>query len=80
MGLHERAMAVLEELLLPQVKQVDGDVVPITGFRDRLLVEQVLAQVGDFLFGAKVPTRLSHDEFLRCSLLLTAHGEKSRFN
>lgn len=67
MGLHERAMAVFEELFLPQVEQVDGDAALITDFRDRLLVEQVLAQDGDFLFGAKMPTRLSHDEFLRCS-------------
>jgi len=41
--------AVLEELLLPEIEEVDREVVLLTDVRDGLLLQEVEAQETDFL-------------------------------
>jgi hypothetical protein len=48
-GVLEGSGAILEELLLPEIEEVDGEVVFLTDVGDRLLLQEVEAQKADFL-------------------------------
>src|SRR5436305_12075132 len=52
--------AVLEELLLPQVEEVDREVVLLANVGDRLLLQEMESEQGDLLFRREVPTLASH--------------------
>ena len=60
-GILEGGGAVLEELLLPEVEEVDGAVVLLADVGDGLLLQEVEAEQGDLLFRGKVPA-LSRQE------------------
>jgi hypothetical protein len=49
----EGGVAVLEELLLPAVEEVDGDAVVLAQVGDGGLLQEVQAQDGDLLLGAE---------------------------
>src|SRR5436305_8543871 len=58
-GVSEGGGAVLEELLLPEVEEGDGEVVLLTEVGDGLLLQE--AEQGDFLLGGKVTTLTSQE-------------------
>ena len=60
-GVIEGGGAVLEELLLPEVEEGDGEVVLLADVGDGLLLQEVEAEQGDLLFRGKVPA-LSRQE------------------
>ena len=72
-------MAVLEELLLPVVEEVDGDAVFVAQIGNRDLLQEVLPQDGDLLLGAEVTTGLGHGKFLRESLAANPREGKFQF-
>jgi hypothetical protein len=53
-GILEGSGAVLEELLLPEVEEIDGEVVLLADVGDRLLLQEVEAKQGDLLLRGKV--------------------------
>ena len=54
-GLLEGSGAVVEELLLPEVEEGDGEVVLLADVGDGLLLQEVEAEQCDLLFRGKVP-------------------------
>src|SRR4029453_19061476 len=60
-GVGEGGGAVLEELFLPEVEEVDVEVVLLTDVGDGLLLQEVEAKQGDFLLRGKVPTLATHN-------------------
>ena len=50
-GALESRRAILEKRLLPEVEKRGLDLVLLANLRDRLLVDEVLAQDFDFVFG-----------------------------
>src|SRR6478672_124993 len=59
-GVSEGSGAVLEELLLPEVEEVHGEVVLLADIGDRLLLQEVEAEQGDFLLGGVVTALAGH--------------------
>src|SRR5947209_2588797 len=59
-GVVEGGGAVVEELLLPEVEEGDGEVVLLTDVGDGLLLQEVEAEQGHLLFRAKVPALTRH--------------------
>src|SRR5918999_1542503 len=55
-GLGEGSGAVLEELLLPEVEEGDGEVVLLADVRNRLLLQEVEAKQGDLLLRGEMTT------------------------
>jgi hypothetical protein len=53
-GSVEGSGAILEELLLPEVEKGDPEVVLLADVGDRLLLEEMKAEQGDFLVRGKV--------------------------
>jgi hypothetical protein len=60
-GIREGGGAVLEELFLPEVEEVDGEVVFLTEVGDGLVLQEVETEQGDFLLRGKVTTLASHE-------------------
>jgi hypothetical protein len=59
-GILEGSRAVLEELLLPEVEEVDGEVVFLADVGDRLLLQEVEAKQSDLLFRSEVTALANH--------------------
>src|SRR5262249_62017325 len=59
-GVSEGSGAVLEELPLPEVEEVHGQVVLLADVGDGLLLQEVEAEQGDLLFRSEVPTLPGH--------------------
>src|SRR5690242_10447864 len=55
-GFGEGGGAVVEELLLPEVEEVDGEVVLLADVGDGLLLQEVESEQGDLLLGGEVTT------------------------
>src|SRR5262249_20418523 len=60
-GVGEGGGTVLEELFLPEVEEVDAEVVFLTDVGDGLLLQEVEAQQGDLLLRSDRTTLTSHD-------------------
>jgi hypothetical protein len=60
-GVIEGGGTVLEELLLPEVEECDGQVVLLAEVGDGLLLQEVEAKQGDLLFRGKVPALSRHE-------------------
>ena len=60
-GVLEGGGAVLEELLLPEVEEVDVEVVLLTDVGDGLLLQKVEAKQGDLLLRAEVTALPGHE-------------------
>jgi hypothetical protein len=58
-GVGEGGGTVLEERFLPEVEEVDGEVVFLTEVGDGLLLQEVEAKQGDLLLRGKVTTLAS---------------------
>src|SRR5579885_1174728 len=61
-GILKGSGAVLEELLLPEVEEVDGEVVLLTDVGDRLLLQEVESKQGDLLLRGEVTTLPGHQK------------------
>jgi hypothetical protein len=59
-GMLEGGGAVVEELLLPELEEVHGEVVLLAEVGGGLLLQQVQAKQGDFLLRGKVTALPSH--------------------
>jgi hypothetical protein len=57
----EGSGAVLEELLLPELEEVDGEVVLLAEVRNRFLFQEVESEQGNLLLGGKVATFSGHE-------------------
>src|SRR5262245_9248540 len=54
-------LAVLEEGLLPEVEEVDGDADAFADVGNRDLIDEVFPEQGDLLLGAEVATPSGHE-------------------
>src|SRR5436853_6833589 len=61
-GIGEGGGAVLEELFLPEVEEVDGEVVLLTDVGDRFLLQEMKTEQGDLLLGGERTTLATHDK------------------
>jgi hypothetical protein len=59
-GILEGGGTVLEELLLPKVEEINGEVMLFTDVGDRLLLQEVKTQEGHLLLRSEVTALLSH--------------------
>jgi hypothetical protein len=59
-GVDEGRGTILEELFLPQIEEVDGELMFLTDVRDGLLLQEVETKQGDLLLRGKVTTLASH--------------------
>ena len=76
-GVGEGRGPVLEELFLPEIEEVDVEVVLLTDVRDGLLLQEVEAEQGDLLLGGERTTLTSHDKSSARVLPLTLTKAKS---
>jgi hypothetical protein len=68
-GWLEGGGTVVEELLLPEIEEVDGEGVLFTDVGDGLLLQEVEAQDGDLLLRGKMATSLLSHEFSSARVL-----------
>jgi hypothetical protein len=60
-GVLEGSGAIVEELLLPEVEEVHGELVLLADVGDRLLLQEVETKQGDLLLRSEVTTLPSHE-------------------
>ena len=60
-GVVEGGGAVLEELLLPELEEVDGEVVLLAEVRNQFLFQEVESEQGHFLLGGVVTALPWHE-------------------
>jgi hypothetical protein len=73
----EGSGAILEELLLPEIEEVDGELVLVTDVGDGLLLQEVEAQKADLLLRGEVTTLPWHEYSSARVLPLTLPKESS---
>jgi hypothetical protein len=57
----EGGLSVLEEGLLPEVEEIDGDTVSLTKVGDRDFIDEVFSEQGDLLLGRVGATLPGHE-------------------
>jgi hypothetical protein len=76
-GVREGRGTVLEELLLPKVEEVDGELLFLTEVGDRLLLQEVESKQGYLLLRGKGTTLASHEKASTGVLPLTPRKANS---
>jgi hypothetical protein len=76
-GVREGRGTVLEELFLPEVEEVDGELMFLTEVGDRLLLQEVESKQGHLLLRSKVTTLASHGKASTRVLPLTPRKANS---